>query len=150
MNTKGVFSHNSDEWTTPRDLFVTLDAQCHFTLDAAATKENALCKKYYTKENDGLTKSWENETVFCYPPYSNCYMWVYKACTEARYNNARVIMLLPARTDTKWFHDFVLPHGAIQFIRGRLKFGDAKNTAPFPSILVAFGFEEHGGIIYNE
>lgn len=76
MNTKGIFSHKSDEWRTPTNLFNELNAKYHFTLDAAANDNNHLCEKYFTKEKDGIKASWEYETVFCNPPYSNIYMGI--------------------------------------------------------------------------
>ena len=140
MNTKGIFSKESDEWTTPKDLFYKLHHQYHFTLDPCCTNENALCLKHYTKAENGLLQSWKNETVFCNPPYSEVKKWVKKASEE----KADTIMLIPARTDTKWFHEFIYqnPNVTILFLKGRLKFGDAKNSAPFPSMLVGFWNKE--------
>ena len=115
MNTKGIFSKESDEWTTPKDLFYRLHHQYHFTLDPCSTHENALCLKHYTKEENGLLQSWKNETVFCNPPYSEVKKWVKKASEE----KADTIMLVPARTDTKWFHEFIYhnPNVTIAFLK---------------------------------
>lgn len=142
MNTtKGIFSKKSDEWETPQDLFVSYDLVYHFTLDPCATSDNAKCERYYTIVDDGLTKSWKDEVVWCNPPYSKCYEWVQKAYMESITNGAKVVMLLPVRTDTKWFHHFVIFHSKIVFIRGRLRFGNSNSNAPFPSMIVIFGEE---------
>lgn len=108
-----------------------------FTLDPCATKENAKCGKFYTKEDDGLSKSWDGERVFMNPPYGReIGKWVKKA---SEIENGVCVCLLPARTDTAWFHDYIEGKGDITFIRGRVKFGDGKNSAPFPSMIVIFG-----------
>lgn len=131
------FSSESDEWETPQAFFDDLDDDNHFTLDVAANAENHKCERYYTKEDDGLSQPWDG-VVWCNPPYSEVEKWVRKADQECRDNGTRTIMLLPARTDTKWFHDFIYQRYGIEFIRGRLKFSGAKNPAPFPSMLVFF------------
>ena len=135
----GMYSSSSGEYETPQLLFDVLDNKYHFTLDPCATPENAKCKKFYTKEDDGLTKPWEGEVVFMNPPYGReIWKWVKKAAMEGRKPNTVVVALLPARTDTRWFHDYVLEYGIIYFLRGRLKFGGTKNSAPFPSMVVEF------------
>lgn len=135
MNTvKGIFSKKSDEWETPFDLFEEYDSVFHFTLDPCCTHENAKCKKHYTAEENGLEQSWEGEVVWCNPPYSKCYEW----CLKAFISGATVVMLLPARTDTRWFHEIVLPYAEIRFIRGRLRFNNANQNAPFPSMIAIF------------
>lgn len=133
-----LFSSNSDEWSTPQDLFDELDAEFHFTLDPCATKQNAKCKKLYTAEDDGLEKSWGGCSVFVNPPYSKIGQWVLKCYYEAQNDNTVVVMLIPARTDTRWFHDYIYHRAEVRFIKGRLKFGDSKNSAPFPSMIVIF------------
>lgn len=139
MNTvKGIFSKKSDEWETPLALFDEYNKEFHFTLDPCSTDENAKCEKHYTIEEDGLHNSWENEVVWCNPPYSNCYEWCLKALAESMFNNATVVMLLPSRTDTKWFHLIVLPFTEIRFIRGRLRFNNSDQNAPFPSLIAIF------------
>lgn len=132
------FSSRTDNWATPQDFFDKLNAEFHFTLDPCADANNAKCPKFYTKEDDGLTKSWDNETVFCNPPYGRIIGdWVKKA-SEAR--GGQVVMLIPARTDTKYFHKYIYEvlNVDIRFIKGRLKFGNSKNSAPFPSMIVIF------------
>lgn len=132
------FSRQSDEWATPRKLYDILYSFYNFTLDAAASSANALCPKYYTIEDDGLTHSWAGEhAVWCNPPYSQLLPWVEKCWREGR--NTTVVMLIPARTDTIAWQTYILPHAnEIHFIEGRLKFGESRNSAPFPSALVIF------------
>lgn len=134
------FSSATPEWSTPQALYDELNREFHFTLDPCATKENAKCAKFYTKEEDGLSKSWEFETVFMNPPYGRAIgHWVRKAYEETADNNAKVVALLPARTDTRWFHAWIYSKKAeIRFVKGRIKFGNSKNSAPFPSMVVIF------------
>ena len=133
-----MFSSSSDEWGTPQEMFDKLDAEFHFTLDPCATEENAKCKDYYTMQENGLLPSWGGQRVFCNPPYSSIGQWVHKAYYEAQKDNTLVVLLIPARTDTRWFHDYIYHRAEVRFIKGRLKFGDAKNSAPFPSMIVVF------------
>jgi site-specific DNA-methyltransferase (adenine-specific) len=138
MNNDLFFSSKSEEWATPQDFFEQIDKEFHFNLDACATAENAKCDKYYTKEQDGLSQEW-NGIVWCNPPYGRSIgMWVKKAYES----KATVVLLVPARTDTKWFHDYVLGKAEVRFVKGRLKFGGCKNSAPFPSMLVVYKFEK--------
>ena len=140
MKNKDVmFFSKTVEWATPQNLFDALDTIHHFTLDPASTHQNAKCAKHFAKEQDGLAQKWEGETVFCNPPYGrDIGAWVKKGFQEGQKPGTKVVMLLPARTDTKWFHDYCTK-GKIEFLRGRLKFGEAKENAPFPSMLVTFG-----------
>lgn len=132
-----MFSSKSDIWATPQEFFNSLNAEFNFTLDPCALPDNAKCSKFYTPEQNGLKQDWSNETVFCNPPYSDIKNWVEKAYNEAK-RGAKVVMLIPARTDTRYFHDFIYNQHEIRFVRGRLKFGDQKNSAPFPSMVVVF------------
>ena len=132
-----MFSSKSDIWATPQDFFNNLNAEFNFTLDPCALPDNTKCSKFYTPEQNGLKQDWSNETVFCNPPYSDIKNWVEKAYNEAK-RGAKVVMLIPARTDTRYFHDFIYGQHEIRFVRGRLKFGDQKNSAPFPSMVVVF------------
>lgn len=135
-----MYSSASDNWETPQDFFDALNAEFHFTLDAAASDENAKCARYFTKEQDGLAQDWMG-VVWCNPPYGReVGRWVAKASVSAE-KGAVVVMLLPARTDTKWFHDYINGRAEVRFVKGRLKFGGAKNSAPFPSMVVVFGKE---------
>ncbi len=138
MNRDAMFSSKTDLWETPQELFDRLDARFHFEVDVCATAENAKCKRYYTKEVDGLAQKWEG-VCWCNPPYGReIGKWVKKAYEAALTGEAQVVMLLPARTDTAWFHDYIYGKAQICFLRGRLKFGRSKNSAPFPSMVVIF------------
>lgn len=140
MMNKALFSSNRQDWETPPDFFKKYDDVFRFTLDACATPQNAKCGKYYTKDDDGLTKDWKDHRVWCNPPYGReIARWVKKAHDEAEKSNTTVVMLLPARTDTAWFHDYILGQAAIEFVRGRIKFVGASSAAPFPSMVVIFG-----------
>lgn len=135
-----LFSSATDVWATPQDLFDELNKEFSFNLDPCALPENAKCEKYFTPEIDGLTQCWGGATVFCNPPYGRqIYDWVKKCYNESKKPGTTVVMLIPARTDTRYFHEFIY-HKAreIRFIKGRLKFGNAKNAAPFPSMIVIF------------
>jgi site-specific DNA-methyltransferase (adenine-specific) len=143
------FSSKSCLWETPQYLFDELNAEFHFDLDPCATKENAKCSVFFTTEENGLLQDWSG-TVFMNPPYGkwgtnltcgcpthNIAKWVKKAYQESR-RGITTVCLLPARTDTSWWHLFVLEASEIRFVRGRLKFGDSDNSAPFPSAIVVF------------
>ena len=138
MITAGMMSSNTVEWATPQQFFDDLDAEFHFTLDPCSTHENAKCEKHFTKEDDGLRQSWGGHRVFCNPPYGReLSQWV-KKCYEESMTGSLVVMLIPARTDTRWFHDYIYGRAEIRFIKGRLKFNDGKSGAPFPSMVVIF------------
>ena len=133
------FSSKSNEWSTPQDFFDGLNKEFNFTLDPCATKENAKCEKYYTKEDNGLVQDWAGETVFCNPPYGReIKNWVAKAQHESQFRNTKIVLLIPARTDTSYFHEHIYGKAEIRFIRGRLKFGEATTSAPFPSMVVVY------------
>lgn len=137
MNTDLMFSSSTDMWATPPELYAVLDEEFGFTLDACAVPENAKCPDYYTPEQDGLAQPWPGR-VWCNPPYGrDVWCWVKKA-SETAAGGGFVVMLLPARTDTRWFHDYIYHKAEVRFIRGRLKFGGCKNSAPFPSMVVIF------------
>lgn len=138
INKQALFSSKTHEWETPQHFFDILNDEFHFTLDPCSTHMNAKCEKHYTREEDGLKQSWTGETVFCNPPYGReLPVWIEKAAKSAG-SGTIVVMLLPARTDTKAFHKYIYNKAEIRFIRGRLKFGNAKNAAPFPSMVVIF------------
>ena len=129
------FSSKTNEWATPQGLFDELDAEFGFTLDPCATAQNAKCSRFYTKQDDGLSKSWAGEIVFMNPPYGReIKHWIKKAHDE---KEATVVCLIPSRTDTSYWHDYCMK-GEIRYIRGRLRFGDSKGSAPFPSAIVIF------------
>lgn len=138
MNKDVIFSSKSDEWSTPQSLFDELNAEFNFDLDPCATEDNHKCNKYFTLENDGLSQKWGGCRVFCNPPYSQIDKWVEKAFRETRNDNTIVVMLIPSRTDTRYFHNYIYQRAEIRFVKGRLKFGDSKNSAPFPSMIVIF------------
>lgn len=139
MLNKGLFSSRSDEWATPRDLFDALNAEFNFTLDPCATPQNAKCKTFYTAEIDGLVQNWGGYRVFCNPPYGRQIgKWV-KKCYEESQKGTLVVMLIPARTDTAYFHDYIYGKAKeIRFIKGRLHFNESRQSAPFPSMVVVF------------
>ena len=140
-----LLSSKTVEWETPLAFYSQLNDEFNFTLDPCATEENHKCKRFYTKKQDGLSQSWENEVVFCNPPYGReIYKWVKKASEESRNNNALVVMLIPARTDTKWFHEYIYNKIDIRFLPGRLKFGNAINPAPFPCMICIFRPQKEG------
>lgn len=147
------FSSKTAEWSTPPDFFAKVEAEFGpFDLDPCATRENAKAPRWYDRQEDGLSRHWEGK-VWINPPYGReIGAWVRGAATTGcwgphlkGFNDhghpdlTLIVMLLPARTDTKWWHDYVIPYASeIRFIKGRLKFGGAKNSAPFPSALVVF------------
>lgn len=136
MINKALFTSNTNEWSTPQDFFNELNKEFKFNLDPCATEKNHKCNIYFNQEQDGLKQSWDDYTVFCNPPYGReIGKWVKKA-SEAR--GGVVVMLIPARTDTKYFHEYIYNKAEVRFIKGRLKFGGSKNSAPFPSMVVIF------------
>jgi phage N-6-adenine-methyltransferase len=131
------FSSATDNWATPQDLFDKLNDVYHFELDVCASKENAKCKTFFTVEQDGLAQDWKG-SCWMNPPYGReIGKWMAKAYESSK-TGAKVVCLVPARTDTVWWHDYAM-NGKITFLKGRLKFGNSKNSAPFPSALVVFG-----------
>lgn len=185
MNNELMFSSKTDEYFTPQDLFNELNKEFNFTLDPCCTHENAKCKKYYTEKENGLIQDWSREVVFMNPPYSEpesicipkckkktCQKrgwhrteykpgqidWIKKAHDE-HLKGATVVCLLPARTDTIAFHNYIYNKAEIRFIKGRLKFGNCKDSAPFPSMIVIFkpkeesntrGFTKEESEAYNK
>jgi site-specific DNA-methyltransferase (adenine-specific) len=138
-NIQVMFSSKDDKWTTPQDFYDELNAEFGFTLDPCADDSNHKCNKYYTEEDDGLLQDWEGEIVFCNPPYGKAIKdWVRKAYIEGCKPNTTVVMLIPARTDTIYFHKYIYHKAEIRFLKGRLKFGNSKNSAPFPSMVVIY------------
>ena len=131
------FSSRTDEWPTPDWLFEVLDAEFRFTLDPCSSDANARCVRHFTRREDGLAQDWTRDVVFMNPPYGReIGQWMRKAHESAQ-AGAIVVCLVPARTDTAWWHTYAV-HGEIRFLRGRLKFGDAAQGAPFPSAIVVF------------
>ena len=133
---QGLLTSNTDMWSTPRAFFDDYNAVYHFDVDVCATAENALCAKFYSPEDDGLSKEW-NGVCWMNPPYGReISKWMKKAY-ESSLRGTTVVCLVPARTDTAWWHDYATK-GEVTFVRGRLKFGGSKNSAPFPSAVVVF------------
>jgi len=137
-----LFSSATDEWATPQDLFDALNEKFKFTLDVCATPENAKVPFFFTRERDALKQDWRG-VCWMNPPYGLVIKhWVAKAEESAKHG-ATVVCLLPARTDTKWWHRHCYPvlrarPEDVEFLEGRLKFGGAKAGAPFPSVIVVF------------
>ena len=130
------FSSATDLWATPDDFFALYHARYGFQLDVCATSENAKCARYFTKADDGLVQEWTG-TCWMNPPYGRTIgEWMRKAY-ESSLTGATVVCLVPARTDTRWWHDYAMK-GEVEFIKGRLKFGGHNNSAPFPSAVVVF------------
>jgi phage N-6-adenine-methyltransferase len=143
---QGMFTSVSDEWETPGEFFDAINRAFHFDLDVCATRANAKCERYYTKEEDGLSRAWRG-VCWMNPPYGReISLWVRKAYESSLEEGTVVVCLLPARTDTRWWHEYVIAHAkCVVFIRGRLRFS-GKGPAPFPSALVVFGrFEQMNG-----
>lgn len=154
MNNALMFSKASDEWSTPQDFYRELHSEFHFVVDAAATPDNTKCVHFYSLLSDALGRPWTGEfgtggpvPHWCNPPYSKCREFVAKAAEE-RKRGVLTVMLVPSRTDTRWFHDHLWQHDGnyigprpgieLRFVKGRLKFGGAPNGAPFPSMVVVF------------
>lgn len=134
---RALFSSATDLWETPQDLFDRLNAVFNFKTDVCATPDNAKCKRYFTLKEDGLKQDWRG-VCWMNPPYGRQIgSWIEKAYLSAKQNRATVVCLLPARVDTRWWHDYCAK-GEVTFLRGRLKFGTSDNSAPFPSAIVVF------------
>ena len=143
MNTQTqvvMFSSKSGEWATPQDFFDKLNWRFGpFDLAPCADCTNTKCANFYTAAEDGLTKDWGGFTAFVNPPYGRGIdKWIEKGYRESLKENTKVVMLIPARTDTKYWHKYVMQASELYFVKGRLKFGDSPNCAPFPSAVVVF------------
>ena len=131
------FDSLSIEWATPQDFYDKLDQEFGFELDVCSTIENAKCSKFYTKVEDGLKQEWAG-VCWCNPPYGREIKHWMKKAYESSLKGATVVCLIPARTDTQWWHDYVIHAKEIRYVKGRLKFGGATNSAPFASIVAVF------------
>lgn len=132
---KILFSSERDNWETPEDLFNKLNKEFEFTIDVASSDDNCKVKRHYTIKEDGLKQSWDNEIVWCNPPYGReIEKWVEKAVTS---KVKTAVLLLPARTDTRWFHKWLYNNKnvEIRFLKGRIKFVGGQHSAPFPSMV---------------
>lgn len=135
---KVFFTSNTPEWATPEWLFQELDREFGFETDVCATVRNSQCARWFTPEQDGLRQTWRG-VCWMNPPYGRTIgAWMEKARRSAQDNGATVVCLVPARTDTQWWHDHVTQASEIRFLKGRLKFGESTISAPFPSAVVVF------------
>ena len=138
------FSSDDQSWETPQYFYNQTDKEFNFTLDPCCTKETAKCDHYFTKEDNGLAESWQDHIVFMNPPYGReIKHWIKKAHDEFLKGSCTIVALIPSRTDTRYWHDYIFPlyyenRIEIRFLKGRLKFGNSKNSAPFPSALIIF------------
>jgi len=131
-----MFSSKRQDWTTPQYLFDELDTEFDFTLDPCCYKETAKCKKFFTIKEDGLKQDWSGERCFVNPPFGReMPNWIKKGYEESLKPNTLVVFLIPARTDTRYFHEFLYHKAEIRFIKGRICFGEGNNPAPFPSMI---------------
>ena len=131
------FESATVEWPTPQDLFEKLDKEFNFTTDVAATKENSKCLHYYTLDDDGLKQDWRG-VCWMNPPYGRAMIeWIKKAINET-WNGTTTVCLIPARTNTIWWHDLCQKYGEVRFVRGRPKFGGADHGLPQPLAIVIF------------
>ena len=146
-NTKVVlFSSKTGEWETPQDFFDKLNWRFGpFDLDPCAASSNTKCINFFSEDQDGLLQNWEGYTAFVNPPYGRGIdKWIQKGYEESRKQHTKVVMLIPARTDTKYWHQYIMKADEVYFVKGRLKFGDSTNSAPFPSAVVVFeGTNKH-------
>lgn len=144
MINKSLFTSNREDWETPQDFYDRLNTKYHFEWDLAASDNNAKCDHYLTRDDNSLEQNWGelSGNMFLNPPYGRqLKLWVKKAAeTHLKYDQC-LVMLIPARTDTSYWHDYIFNHAEIEFLRGRLKFevdGVSGDSAPFPSALVIY------------
>lgn len=146
---RALFSSNKDDWETPQALFDSLNAKYHFAIDLAASKDNAKCDRYFSIDDDSLSKDWSENfggAMYLNPPYGrNIGKWVNKAYETSLKVTVPIVLLIPSRTDTSYWHDYIFGKANIKFIRGRLKFehnGVHGSPAPFPSAIIVYNGEE--------
>ena len=143
MVSEALFSSATCEWATPQHIFDELNNEFHFTLDVCSTDENAKCEHHFTMKEDGLAQDWEG-TIWMNPPYGREIINWMKKAYESSKNGHTVVCLVPARTDTKWWHEYAMRASEIRLLKGRISFVGATTSAPFPSALVIFnGNEDH-------
>ena len=136
--TSGLFTSRTEEWETPLYVFLSLNKEFNFQIDVCATSENAKCKVFFDKSVDGLKREWSPFKCWMNPPYGkNISSWMKKAFEESQ-RGALVVCLIPSRTDTKWWHQWVMKSAEIRFVSGRISFGNSKQSAPFPSCIVIY------------
>ena len=136
-----LFSTERPDWETPQALFDALNVEFRFETDVCATAENAKVPNFFSPEKDGLIQPWRG-TCWMNPPYGRreTGKWIAKAYGASRYYAATVVCLVPARTDTRWWHEYVMRASEIRFVRGRVRFVGATNDAPFSPVVVVFEF----------
>ena len=141
-----LFSSKSSDWATPQHFFDRLSTEFGpFTLDPCSNESNYKVSNHFTEKDDGLSKDWGGHTVFMNPPYGRAIKhWIKKAYDEGQKPNTTVVALIPARTDTRYWHDYVMKASAIYLVKGRLKFGNGGGSAPFPSAVIIFKKHEDG------
>jgi site-specific DNA-methyltransferase (adenine-specific) len=147
---KAMVSSKSNEWDTPLDFFNELNKEFNFTLDPCCREDTAKCSKFYTINEDGLKQDWSKDIVFMNPPYGgHTGDWIKKAYEESL-KGATVVCLIVSSTDRSYWHDWIFPFASqVRFIRGRIKFGNSKSTAPFASAVVIFSSKKYNQkIIY--
>lgn len=138
-NQAAMVSSEKHDWETPKELFEKIDDEFNFTIDVCALPHNAKCKRFYTPEADGLKQNWGGETCWMNPPYGREQIkWIEKAYEESK-QGTTVVCLIPARPDTKLWHEIIFPNAEVRFIKGRISFVGAESAALFPSALVIFG-----------
>jgi phage N-6-adenine-methyltransferase len=136
--TSGLFTSRTEEWETPSYIFLSLNKEFNFQVDVCATSENAKCKVFFDKSVDGLKREWSPFRCWMNPPYGrNISSWMKKAFGESQ-RGALVVCLIPSRTDTKWWHHWVMKSAEVRFVSGRISFGSSKQSAPFPSCIVIY------------
>lgn len=147
MINEALYSSKSDMWETPHALYNTLYKMFDFQLDVCAIPENAKCEQYFTPEQNGLQQSWHpHKRIWMNPPYGrDIGKWMQKAYEES-IKGCIVVCLVHARTDTRWWHNWVQDKANVTFVKGRLKFGNAKHSAPFPSAIVVYGINIHDAV----
>lgn len=155
--TAGMFTSRTEEWETPQYIFDILDEEFHFSLDVCATYANAKCKHFFDKQINGLKQDWWryciqnkiNPTAWMNPPYGKeIHRWMLKAYNESQ-KGMTIVCLVHARTDTQWWHECAMKADEIRLVKGRLKFGDGKQSAPFPSCIVIFRSSFESSHVYN-
>lgn len=130
---RGMFTSAREDWETPDELYDKYNRRYHFTVDVCADEKNHKCARYFTKDQDGLKQNWDGERCWCNPPYGKAVAEFVKKAVESK---ALTVMLIPARTDTMWFHTYIYMRYPVEFIKGRITFKGAKHNAPFPSMIV--------------
>ena len=133
---QSLFQSDKQDWQTPPSVFEPLHREFGFTIDAAASSENALLPRYWNEENDAIKQDWSGERIWCNPPYGRYQREFIRKAAEMQADVT--VLLIPARPDTAAWHDWIFPYAEIRFIRGRIKFVGAKNSAPFPSAIVVW------------